>query len=563
MSAFAPNVYSIECIEQKGMDMTEWYETRCFGDLPGEAAARFGDREGLVFEDHRYSFAEISAEVDLAARALMAQGVERGDHVAFWLNNCDNWIFIMYALAKIGAVMVPINTRFRTNDLDYVLRQSDSAFLITHDQSGPIDYLEMTREVLSLPENGAAIADPNFPMMRSAIILGTGENDGTISWQTAKKDAAKISEQDLATRAESVSPDDTVFIMYTSGTTGFPKGAMHCHSLIRNVEERGFRMAITPNDTILNYLPLFHAFSLSEGALMSPITGARQIITETFDPDECLDLIALERTTVMHGFEAHTKALTEAQEARPRDISSLRTGVFAAGMHSATPVNRKGARILKPLKPISGFGMTEVWLGATIGTLTDDEYHRCETSGYPALGYEIRVVDNETGLPLSTGMEGELQIRGFSLMSGYYKKPDETAASFAEDGWFKTGDVALWLEDGCLRYLGRYKDMLKVGGENVDPMEVEGLLLDHPAVFQVAVVGCPDEKLTEVAVAYVQKPDGVEIAGEEIIDYCRNKVASFKIPREVVFIDEFPMTASGKIRKVDLRDDAASRFAGT
>jgi fatty-acyl-CoA synthase len=539
----------------------DWYEKRCFGDLPAEAAARFGDREGLVYKDNRYSFKDIAQEVDIAARALLAQGVKKGDHVALWLNNSDQWIFIMYALAKIGAVIVPINTRFRTNDLDYVLRQSDSAMLITHDVSGPIDYLAMTREVVNLPTDVTEINDPKFPKLRSVLILGEGDHDGTVNWHAAKSAAGSVTDTALAERAGTIDCNDVVFIMYTSGTTGFPKGAMHSHKLIRNVEERGFRMAITVNDTILNYLPLFHAFGFSEGVLMSPITGARQIVTETFDPDECLDLITSEKVSLINGFEAHTKALSEAQEARPRDLSSLRTGVFAAGMHSATPVARKGAKVLQPMKPISGFGMTEVWLGATLGSIADDEYHRCESSGYPAVGYEIRVVDNETGLPVGPGVEGELQIRGYSLMLGYYKKPEETAATYAEDGWFKTGDVAVWMDDGYLRYLGRYKDMLKVGGENVDPMEVEGLLLHHPGVHQVAVVGCPDDKLSEVAVAYVQKPVGADVSGKEIIDYCHNKVASFKIPRHVVFIEEFPMTASGKIRKVDLRADAETRFS--
>jgi len=541
--------------------MTSWYEKRRFGDLAEEAARRFGDREGLVFEDRRFSFAEVSDAVDLAARGLMALGVGRGDHVALWLNNCEDWVFISFALAKIGAVLVPINTRFRTNDLDYVLRQSDSAMLITHDVSGPIDYLAMVRDVVSLPAEGDTVSDPNFPMLRRVVILGGDGHDGTASWQAAKAAADGVSAADLAARAAEVDPGDTVFIMYTSGTTGFPKGVMHSHKLIRNIEERGFRMAITTNDTILNFLPLFHAFGYSEGMLMSSITGARQIVTEFFEPEECLDLIAAEGVSIMHGFEAHMKALSEAQEARSRDISSLRTGIFAAGMHSATPVVRKGARVLAPMKSVSGFGMTEIWLGAGLCSLDDDEEHRCETSGYPGLGYALRIADNETGEPVGPGIEGELQVQGYSLMLGYYKKPEETAASYADDGWFKTGDMAVWCEDGYMRFLGRYKDMLKVGGENVDPMEVEGLLLEHPAVHQIAVVGCPDQRLAEVAAAYVQLAPGADMDAEAIIGYCRNKVASFKIPRHVVFVDDFPMTASGKIRKVELREDAAERFA--
>lgn len=540
----------------------EWYVKRRFGDLVDEIAARHGHREGLVFQDSRYTFAEMAVETDRAAKGLMAQGIGRGDHVALWLNNSADWIFISFALAKIGAVQVPINTRFRTADLEYVVRQSDSTVLITHDQSGPIDYLDMVRQVFALPVTGSTMADGSFPEMRQVIILGQDDYQGTVSWDEVKRGGGAVSDGDLAARAASVDPDETFLIMYTSGTTGFPKGAMHSHKLIRNNEERAFRMAYTSNDVILNYLPLFHAFGYSESAMMSLLSGAKQVVTETFDPEECLDLIEQEGVSVMHGFEAHTKGLTEAQETRPRDISSLRTGLFAAGMHSATPVNRRAAKVLAPLKALAGFGMTETWLGVMVGALDDDETHRCETSGYPGIGYETRIANPETGAEQPVGVPGELLVKGYSLMLGYYKKPDETAACYDAEGWFHTGDTAERHADGYLRFLGRYKDMLKVGGENVDPMETEGLLLGHPEVFQIAIVGLPDEKLSEVPVAFVQRPPGSEIEGSAVIEYCRGKVASFKIPRHVIFIDDFPMTASGKIRKVDLRAEALRLLTG-
>ena len=320
-------------------------------------------------------------------------------------------------------------------------------------------------------------------------------------------------------------------------------------------------MAITKSDTILNYLPLFHAFGLSEGAFMSLITGARQIVTRGFDAEESLDLIEKERVSIVHGFEAHMKSLSDAQEARPRNLQTLRTGIFAAGMLSATPVVRRGMRALAPIKNLSGFGMTEVWLGVALSSLDDDEAHRSEASGWPGQGYELRIVDDATDKVLGPGVAGELQVRGWAVMKGYYKKPAETAATFTEDGWFRTGDAAMWLPDGCLRFLGRYKDMLKVGGENVDPMETEGLLLEHSAVQQVAVVGLPDERLGEVAVAYVERKAGATIEAEEVLGHCRGKIASFKLPRHVVFVDAFPMTESGKIRKTELREDAKKRFS--
>ena len=539
----------------------EWYAKRRFGDLADAMAQQYPDREALVYEDERYTFGALAQRIDAAAKGLMAQGVARGEHVALWLNNSATWMIASFALAKIGAVQVPINTRFRTDDLAYVLAQSDSTMLITHDQFGPIDYLEIVRAVVDLPATDARISDPKFPKLRQVVIVGSGPHDGTVSWADTIDDGRGVSDDELEARAASVDPDDPVFIMYTSGTTGNPKGVVHSHKLIRNIEDRGNRLSITPHDVILNYLPLFHAFGFSEGAMMSMVTGAKLVVTATFDPEECLDLVERERATITHGFEAHMKGLTEAQERQPRDISSLRIGLFAAGMHSATPVARRGAEVLAPMHNLSGYGMTEVWLGAAVGGLDDNLRQRCETSGYPGLGYELRIVDPGTGADLPANTPGELLVRGYSLMLGYYNKPEETAASFDADGWFRTGDTAMLLNDGYLRFLGRYKDMLKVGGENVDPMEVEGMLLEHPAVHQVAIVGAPDDRLTEIPVAFVEAKPDAEIDAETVIGFCRGKVASFKIPKHVVFIDDFPMTASGKIRKVDLREEAKRLFA--
>ncbi len=544
--------------------MTDWYPKRRFGDLPGEMGRRFGTREALVFGDARYTFSELAEHVDRAAKALMALGVQPGDHVSLWLNNRADWLFFMFGLARIGAVQVPVNTRFRTNDLEYVVRQSDSAMLITHDVSGPIDYLAMVREVISLPERGDIVDDSDLPMLRRVVIVGDGDDGdypGTVDWAGAIADADRITDAELDARARAVDPDDPVFIMYTSGTTGFPKGVVHNHKLIRNVEERAFRLGVTESDVILNYLPLFHAFGYSEAALMSMVSGARHVVMETFDPDAALDLVERERATICHGFDTHVQGLCDAQEARPRDVSSLRTGLFGAGMHNSTPVMRRSIHLLKPMHSVSGYGMTELWIGATLGSLDDDAQHRSETSGYPAPGYELKVVDPDTGREQPDGVPGELRVRGYCLMLGYYKKPKETAESYDQDGWFCTGDMAERHADGYIRFIGRYKDMLKVGGENVDPMEVEGLLLEHPAVQQVAVVGVAERRLAEVPVAFVERKSGAEVDEDAIIAYCRGKVASFKIPRQVVFVDAFPMTASGKIRKVDLRARAAGLFA--
>ncbi|TDJ65503.1 MAG: hypothetical protein E2O36_00080 [Proteobacteria bacterium] len=540
--------------------MADWYQKKTFGSLAQTMADRFGDREALVFRDERYTFAEVLARIDEVAKGLMALGVQPGDHVALWMMNRAEWIFAMFALAKIGAVQVPVNTRFRTHDLAYLLQQSDTHYLIAHDTSGPINYLEMITEVVRLPDTGCEINDPDYPELKQVIIFGEPGHRGCVGWDNMLSTAGSIDDDALATRAAAVDPDDPVFIMYTSGTTGFPKGVMHNHIMLRLIEERGFRLSITENDTILNYLPLFHLFSYSEGALMSMLTGARQILTETFDPDECMALIESERATVLHGFETHLKDLMEAHERRQGDISTLRTGLFACGMKSSAPICRRAAEVLAPLVTITGYGMSEMGAGTMIGSLADSVEQRAETSGYIAPGYECKIIDVDTGAEQPVGIPGEIVFRGYGMMLCYYKKPQETAACYDADGWFHTGDTGVYRADGYMRFLGRYKDMLKVGGENVDPMEVEGLLLQFNGVQQVAVVSFPDPRLTEVPVAFVQRTPDTDIDENDVIEYCRGKVATFKIPRHVIFIDEFPMTASGKIRKVELREIALDQL---
>jgi fatty-acyl-CoA synthase len=345
---------------------------------------------------------------------------------------------------------------------------------------------------------------------------------------------------------------------YTSGTTGFPKGVMHDHAIVRNVIDRGSRMGITGADTILMYLPLFHLFGFSEGALMSMVTGARQVLTESFDAAQSLDLLARERATILHGFDTHFKELLETQARAPRDVSSVRTGLCASGMSSSVPIARAARDLFGPL--MSGYGMSEIGVGATVSFLDSTAEQCVEASGYPQPGYEIRVVDPDTGRDQPAGEPGEILVRSYMTMRGYFKNPGETARTIDGAGWLHTGDLGILRPDGHLRFMGRYKDMLKIGGENVDPMEVEAYLMGHPAINLAAVVGLPDARLAEVAVAFVRLEPGHRLDEQGVIELCRGKIASFKIPRRVAFVDDFPMTSSGKIQKVALRAEARARF---
>ena len=537
----------------------EWFPTKTIGALVDERARRDGAREALFFQGRRWTFADLARDVDAVARGLLHLGIEPGDRVALWMVNRPEWMQAALAVMRIGAVLLPVNTRFRTDDVAYVIGQSDATALVVGARSASADYLGMVRALLpSLGSTGDVVRDPKLPELRRVVVLGDAPAPGTVPWAALLESGARVSEAALRARVAAVDPDATVFLMYTSGTTGFPKGVMHCHNVIRNVADRAFRMAITPADTILNYLPLFHLFGFSEGMLMSMVTGARHVLTETFDPAESLRLVEAERATILHGFDTHFKDLLEAHARAPRDVSSVRTGLLASGMSSSIPIAREARKVFGTL--VSGYGMTEMLAAASVGALDSTEEQCAEASGYPAPGYEIIVIDPATGREQPTGVPGEILVRSPMLMQGYYRKPEETARVVDRDGFIHTGDMGVMRPDGHLRFMGRYKDMLKIGGENVDPMEVEAYLMTHPAMNLVAVVGFPDARLSEVAVAFVRLEPGHRLTEAEAIDYCRGKIASFKTPRHVVFVEDFPWTSSGKIQKVKLREEALRRL---
>ena len=450
--------------------------------------------------------------------------------MALWMPNRPEWLYTFFALAKLGAVVVPINTRFRTSDLAYVLWQSDATTLITVDRSGPVDYLAMVYQVC--PD--LASHDPDhlraehFPHLRRVVVVGERPGPGTHRWEEVMAGAASVSPAALAHRHRQVDPDATVLTLYTSGTTGFPKGVMHSHNIQRTVLDAGSRMGITPRDVILMYLPLFHVFGLYEGLLMSVATGARMVLTTLFDPGEVLRLIAQEGATILNGFDTHFHALTTHPACAQTDRSTLRTGLFATGMASSEPAARRAQQLLCPT--VTAWGMTEIGCGVTRSFLDSPEEDRCLASGCALPGYVCKVIDQGTGAPVPYGTVGELCVRGYSLMQGYYKQPEETAAVIDAEGWLHTGDVVTMREDGTIRFLGRYKDLLKVGGENVDPIEVEGFLLRHPAIDQVQIIGVPDSRLSEVPCACIIPTPGAEVTQEALVAFCQGQLASFKNP---------------------------------
>jgi fatty-acyl-CoA synthase len=530
------------------------------GALANQAAERFGNREYQYFEGKRWTYAETQVEIDRVARGLIGLGIQPGDKVSLWMTNRPEWTHIMFALAKIGAIMVPINTRLRTSDVEYIFRQSDTSTIITMEQSGPIRYLDMVLELC--PELGeqdkAEISCAAFPKLKRVLSTGDQSLAGVYAWQEMLDAGDGVSAAALLEREAQVKPDDTVFIMYTSGTTGFPKGVMHCHNIIRNAIMSVDTMEITEEDCTIMYLPLFHAFGYYEGPLNCYASGSRMVLTETFDPGEILALIEGERGTIIHGFDTHWQDLMDHPDFHSRDLESLRTGILAAGLPSTVPVAERANR--EVCSTVTAYGMTEVMPGALMGRVNDTFEHATATSGAASEGYEVEVKDLPTGKTLPPGTNGEICVRGYAVMQGYYEKPEETAKTIDPEGWLHSGDLGVLEKDGNIRFLGRYKEMLKIGGENVDPVEVEAFFLNHEAVNKVQIVGVPDRRMSEIPVAFVVLESGKQAQAEDLAAFAKGKMASFKLPRHYLFVDEYPMTSSGKVKKFELRKIAASEL---
>lgn len=531
-----------------------WDDNVTLGRVHDIAAELYGERECLILENQRWSFFEVKAEIDRIAKGLILAGVKAGDHVCLWLGNQAEFVFGFYAIAKVGGVPVPINSRLRSADMSYVLRQSDASTLILSASTGRTDYLALLREVIPQRLSEGSFDRKTFPELRRVIVTGAQSSTDCIDWHDLCERGQAISDETLRSRALAVDPQSLAFIMYTSGTTGFPKGVMHNHYILRSVFEVGVRLSTTPADTVLNYLPLFHIYAFYMALLLSPLTGLRHLLVSHFEPGEALRLVEQERATMLHGFELHFKELLNHPDFQRRDLSSLRAGMLGAGMRSTVET----AQCFQSTMPtVSGWGMTEVGVGFAITFLDSPIDTRTSKSGWPQYGCEVRIVDPETRAILPSGELGEIEARGFCVTSGYYKKPRETSALISVDGWLRSGDSGVLDEHGCLRFVGRFNDLIRVGGENVDPAELELLLLQHPMVEAVAAVGAPDARLGEVVAVFVRCAENTPPTLEAIVDFCRQRIASFKVPRQVYFVDDFPITETGKIKKSALRERVA------
>jgi fatty-acyl-CoA synthase len=529
----------------------DWYRKRTLGGILDEAARRWGDREPFMFDDRRWTYAGFNAEVNRVARGLVAVGVAPGEHVALWMTNRPEWLFLMFGIARIGACIVPLNTRYRTDDVAYAVAQSRSRTLVAVDRSGPVDYQGMLMETMPrIKRTADGLEIDGYPDLRRVIVVGETRVAHGTPWEELIGRGARVSDADLAARAAAVDPDGLMMLCYTSGTTGHPKGVMHSHRPIRNTHERAQLIGYTALDVHMNYLPLFHIYGFSEIAMMCVLTGARHVMMDVFEAGRALDLAEQEGATVLHGFEAHWLDLLDAQARKPRTLT-VRIGTLPSGVESTIPIAARVQDVFCPT--VSGFGMSETWAFVSCSHPSHTREQRVHASGCPMNDYEFRVVDPDTGRDQPVGVPGELLVRGYAVTNGYWDKPEATREALDAEGWLHSGDMARIREDGHVVFMGRYKDMLKVGGENVSPAEVEAYLRVMPEVQDAAVVACPDPRLAEVPVAFVILEPGRRVGADTLIARMKGKIASYKIPRHVIFVDGFPMTSSGKIRKVELR----------
>jgi fatty-acyl-CoA synthase len=536
-----------------------------FAEVLKQTAERYGERDALVFPrlGHRRSYAEFRREVRLAARALVALGVRHGDHVGIWATNWPQWVVLQFATANIGAVLVNVNPAYRSTELQYVLQQADILALFLTDRYKTSDYFEMVTQVCpelqSCPPGELCSAE--CPRLRHVVSIQERKGPGMRTWNEFLAGAERVSEAELDRIAATVSPNDVVNIQYTSGTTGFPKGAMLTHrNLLMNAYYVGERMAFTANDRLCIPVPFYHCFGCVMGTLMCAVHGSAMVVpAESFDPLATLTTIQGERCTGLYGVPTMFIAELNHPQFAEFDLSSLRTGVMA-GSPCPIEVMRAVGERMGAREMTIGYGLTEASPILTQTATTDDLEHRVGTVGRRLPGVEVRVAAPGTSEALPPGTQGELIARSHGVMKGYYNKPAETAAAFTTDGWLRSGDLGLETPDGYYRITGRIKDMIIRGGENVYPREIEEYLHTHPAVLDVQVVGLPDERFGEEICAWVRLRPGATLTSEGLKEFCRGRIAHYKVPHYVLFVDEYPTTVTGKVQKYRLREMGVERF---
>ncbi len=512
-------------------------------------AAAHGGREALVevATGRRWTYAELDADVDRLARGLLAAGVAKGDRVGIWAPNCAEWTLVQYATAKAGAILVNVNPAYRTHELAYALQQSGTSLLVSAESFKTSDYRAMVEEVRS---SGDAL-----PLER-VVYLGTDE------WTTLVSGGDDLPETALPDRMSTLEPGDPINIQYTSGTTGYPKGATLSH---RNILNNGYLTTelidLTEQDRLAIPVPFYHCFGMVMGNLGCTSHGACMVIPGPgFDPTVTLRTVQDERCTAVYGVPTMFIAMQSHPDFGSYDLSTLRTGIMA-GSICPVEVMKRCVEDMHMAEVAIAYGMTET-SPVSCQTRTDDDLERrTATIGRVHPHVEVKVVDPASGGTAPRGETGELCTRGYSVMLGYWQEPEKTADAIDEDGWMHTGDLAVMREDGYTNIVGRIKDMVIRGGENVYPREIEEFLYGHPDVEDVQVIGVPDQRYGEELCAWVKMRAGAEpLDADAVRAFCEGRLSHYKIPRYVMVVEEFPMTVTGKIRKVQMREESAARL---
>jgi acyl-CoA synthetase (AMP-forming)/AMP-acid ligase II len=500
----------------------------------------------------RLTYAELDQEASRLARGLLDLGVGKGDKVGLWMPNNPEWVMAYFAIARVGAVVVPMNTRYKTHEVEYILGNSEATTLFAVDSFVGIDYLSMIDEIR-----------PKLPNLKHVVIVGKTGKDMHRWDDVVARGTRLLADGKLEVREKLCDPKDNVFILYTSGTTGSPKGAMLSHhNIAKNAEQVTEVLRASENDAFLLAVPFFHCFGCVMGIAGAITWGASLIPMAVFKPREALELIERFGVTVLYGVPTmFVLELEEVRKGKPEgskyQISTLRTGIMA-GAPCPVEVMRGTMNELHCNVSIA-YGLTEASPVITMTRFDDSVERRVETVGRALGGIEVKIADDDTK-SVGMGETGELACRGYNVMLGYYKMADKTAESIDKDGWLYSGDLATMDAEGYVRIVGRKKDMLITGGFNVYPAEIEEYLFTHPDVLNVSVIGVPDPVMGEVAAVYVIPRDGATIDPQEIVDSCAKEIANFKVPRYVVVVKELPMTQSGKIQKFRLREMAQQAF---
>lgn len=538
-----------------------WIEATTLGDLLDRRAFEMAEARALTFPDCCLSYRELGERVDGFARGLIGLGVTRGQKVGILLGNSVDCLAVLFGAAKIGAVPVPVNNRLKGHELSHILGRSDMRVLVTTaDEFGSPGYPDLLRDALpDLAGHGAPVlALDGCPELRSVVVLDGSHEPWHLTRADLDAAAAAVNDEQVRHEQLAVCVRDTAIILYSSGTTATPKGVMVSHEALTRMAGAlaHTRLRLTPADRVWATLPFFHVGGIV--FIMASLVGGSSLChVGFFQPDKALDHLERERCTVaLASFETIWLAVLNQDDFDRRDLSQLRL-VFALGI----PETLKAmAKRVPDAVHVSCCGMTEAAGLISFADPDDDLEKRLSTGGFPMPGMQVRTIDPSTGLDTPPGVPGELLYRGSHVFNGYYKDPELTAASFDDDGWFHTGDLMVLDAQGRLSFVSRLKDMLKVGGENVAAAEVEGFLLGHPSVYMAQVVGAPDAKYVEVPAAFVQLKPGCDATEQELIDFCRGQIASFRVPRYVRFVTEYPMSGT-KVKKNVLRQVIADDLA--